>query len=237
MAKGKKYILLKTWLTVIFIFTVLIVFAQKPDVIEPNIPSKPTMQEVMKDWGPNDSMKVAAIWYGTAYGDFKMMPYTLEEDVWLSNLSLHQLAKVKAENARLRNAVYVTYPYAREAGTVINDINKLLEKVDSRSARKAIIKSKEKELKEKFADKVKNLSVYQGEILMKLINRQTGNNCYELLKEYKGGFNTRMYQTASWVYGGNLKADYDIVNDKRDRQIEIFVKEIDGNWYNNPFRR
>lgn len=237
MAKGKKYILLKTWLTVIFIFTVLIVFAQKPDVIEPNIPPKPTMQEVMKDWGPNDSMKVAAIWYGTAYGDFKMMPYTLEEDVWLSNLSLHQLAKVKAENARLRNAVYVTYPYAREAGTVINDINKLLEKVDSRSARKAIIKSKEKELKEKFADKVKNLSVYQGEILMKLINRQTGNNCYELLKEYKGSFNTRMYQTASWVYGGNLKADYDIVNDKRDRQIEIFVKEIDGNWYNNPFRR
>lgn len=72
---------------------------------------------------------------------------------------------------------------------------------------------------------------------MKLINRQTGNNCYELLKEYKGSFNTRMYQTASWVYGGNLKADYDIVNDKRDRQIEIFVKEIDGNWYNNPFRR
>jgi len=195
------------------------------------------MQEIMKDWGPNDSLKISAIWYGTKYDDFKMMPYTLEEDIWLSNMSLHQLAKVKAENARLRNAVYVTYPFAREAGTLLNDINKLLEKVDNRRARKAIIKSKEKEIKEKFADKVKDLSVYQGEILMKLINRQTGNNCFEILKEYKGSFNTRMYQTAAWVYGGNLKADYDIKNDKRDRQIEIFVREIDGNWYNNPFRR
>lgn len=195
------------------------------------------MQEIMKDWGPNDSLKISAIWYGTKYDDFKMMPYTLEEDIWLSNMSLHQLAKVKAENARLRNAVYATYPFAREAGTLLNDINKLLEKVDNRRARKAIIKSKEKEIKEKFADKVKDLSVYQGEILMKLINRQTGNNCFEILKEYKGSFNTRMYQTAAWVYGGNLKADYDIKNDKRDRQIEIFVREIDGNWYNNPFRR
>lgn len=223
-----------------YLLTILLVntvFAQRSDIVDPNIPPKPSMQEIMKDWGPNDSLKVSAIWYGTTTTDFKMMPYTLEEDVWLSNMSLHQLAKVKAENARLRNAVYAVYPYAREAGTVINDINKLLEKVGSRSARKAVIKSKEKELKEKFADKVKNLSVYQGEILMKLINRQTGNNCYELLKEYKGSFNTRMYQTAAWVYGGNLKSEYHPQTDKRDRQIEIFVQEIDGNWYNNPFRR
>lgn len=211
--------------------------AQRPDSVLFNIPPKPTLQEVMKDWGPNDSLKVSAIWYGTNYNDFKMIPYSLEEDIWLSNLSLHQLAKIKAENARLRNAVYVTYPYAREAGTVINDINKLLDKANSKSARKAIIKAKEKEIKEKFADKVKNLSVYQGEILMKLINRQTGNNCFDLLREYKGSFNTRMYQTVAWVYGGNLKADYDINKNKQDRQIEIFVKEIEGNWYTNPFRR
>ena len=211
--------------------------AQRQDSVLFNIPPKPTMQEVMKDWGPNDSTKVPAIWYGTNYDDFKMVPYTLEEDIWLSNMSLQQLAKIKAENARLRNAVYVVYPYAREAGTVINDINNLHEKVDNKRARKAIIKSKEKDLKEKFADKVKNLSVYQGEVLMKLINRQTGNNCYELLKEYKGGFNTTIFQATAWVYGGNLKAGYNIKNDKRDRQIEIFVREIDGNWYNNPFRR
>lgn len=212
------------------------IFAQKPDAIMANIPPAPSMAEIMKDWGPHDSLKVSAIWYGSEYHDFHMIPYTLEEDIWLSNLSLAKLAKIKAEHARLRNAVYVVYPLAREAGATINEINKQLDNVDNKRARKAIIKSKEKDLKEKFADKVKNLSVYQGEILMKLVNRQTGNNCYELLKEYKGSFNTKMYQTLAWVYGGNLKQTYDL-SDKFDRQIESFVNEIDGNWYNNPFRK
>ena len=211
-------------------------FGQKPDAVMPNIPPPPSLAEIMKDWGPNDSLKVAAIWYGSDYNDFHMIPYTLEEDIWLSNLSLAKLAKIKAEHARLRNAVYVVYPLAREAGATINEINKQLENVKNRQARRAVIKSKEKDLKEKFADKVKNLSVYQGEILMKLINRQTGNSAYDLLKEYKGSFNTTMYQSLAWVYGGNLKQTYDISR-KFDRQIEIFVKEVESSWYNNPFRR
>ena len=55
-----------------------------------------------------------------------------------------------------------------------------------------------KELKAEFADPLTNLSVYQGKILMKLINRQTGNNCYEIIKEYKGGVNARFYQTVAF---------------------------------------
>jgi hypothetical protein len=71
---------------------------------------------------------------------------------------------------------------------------------------------------------------------MKLINRQTGNNCYEIIKEYKGGMNARLYQTVAFFVGGNLKQDWD-THDKTDRQIESFVNEIDGMWYNNPYRR
>lgn len=211
-----------------------LLYAQNTDTIP--IPPKPTMQEIMKDWGPNDSLRVQAIWYGTDYNDFKMMTYVEEENIWLSNLSLYELAKVKAEWARLRNAVYVTYPLAKAAGITINDIKKQLEKVDNRSARKAIIQAKEKDLKRDFSDQVKNLSAYQGEILMKLINRQTGNDCYDILKEYKGWFNVKMYQAAAFLYGNNLKQQYDTRN-KFDHQIEIFVQEIDGVWYNNPFRR
>ena len=71
---------------------------------------------------------------------------------------------------------------------------------------------------------------------MKLINRQTGNNCYEIIKEYKGGVNARLYQTVAFFVGGNLKQDWDL-KDKTDRQIENFVKEMDGVWYNNPYRK
>ncbi|MBK8141959.1 MAG: DUF4294 domain-containing protein [Chitinophagaceae bacterium] len=137
----------------------------------------------------------------------------------------------------MRNAVYVTYPYARIAGATINDINANLANVSSKKERKSYIKSREKELKKQFSDPLSNLSVYQGKILMKLINRQTGNNCYEIIKEYKGGLNARFYQTVAFFVGGNLKQDWSIAKNKTDRDIENIVKEIDGSWYNNPYRR
>ena len=79
----------------------------------------------------------------------------------------------------------------------------------------------EKDLKKEFADKVTNLSVYQGKVLMKLINRETGNNCYEIIKEYKGGFNAGFWQAIAFVFGSNLKQPYDAKGD--DREIEKFV--------------
>ena len=104
------------------------------------------------------------------------------------------------------------------------------------SEHKSYIKSREKELKKQFTEPLSNLSVYQGKVLMKLINRQTGNNCYEIIKEYKGGLNARMYQTVAFFFGSSLKQKWD-PTEKTDRQIENFVKEIDGMWYGNPYRK
>ena len=198
------------------------------------IPPRPSMEEIMKDWGPYDLTKVGAIWYGADYNSFKMMPYTEEENVWISKLPPAKLEQVKREYNRLRNAVYVCYPYARIAGNTINQINRDAE-TGSKKDKKTLVKAKEKELKKQFADPLTNLSVYQGKVLMKLINRQTGNNCYEILKEYKGGLNARLYQTVAFFYGGNLKQDYNL-KESFDRDIENFVKEIDASWYNNPYR-
>jgi hypothetical protein len=72
---------------------------------------------------------------------------------------------------------------------------------------------------------------------MKIINRQTGNNCYELVKEFKGGINARLYQTVAFFFGGNLKQEWDLAQNKTDRDIENIIREIDGSWYNNPYRR
>ncbi|WP_409966118.1 hypothetical protein PIECOFPK_02695 [Mycovorax composti] len=199
------------------------------------IPPRPSMEEIMKDWGPYDTIVVGAIWYGTDYDSFKIMPYAEEENVWISKLPPAKLEQVKREYNRLRNAVYVCYPYARIAGNIINQINKELETAGNKKDRKAIIKSREKELKQKFAEPLSNLSVYQGKVLMKLINRQTGNNCYEILKEYKGSLNARLYQTIAFFYGGNLKQEYNL-KESFDREIENFVREIDASWYNNPYR-
>ena len=107
----------------------------------------------------------------------------------------------------------------------MNEMNVQLAKMSSESEKKAYIKSREKELKKEFADPLTNLSVYQGQILMKLINRQTGNNCYNIIKEYKGGFTARFWQTVAFFFGSSLKQPYDAKGD--DQQIEGFVLEME----------
>jgi hypothetical protein len=128
---------------------------------------------------------------------------------------------------RLRNAVYVTYPYARAAGRIMNEVNARLVNVTDKDARKEIIKSREKELKKEFADRITNLSIYQGKVLMKLINRQTGNNCYNIIQEYKGGFSAGFWQTVAVLLGSSLKQGYLPNEDQRDRDIELIVLDVE----------
>ena len=131
----------------------------------------------------------------------------------------------QAKWTRLRNAVYVTFPYALRAGIVINDINRKLVSVSNEQERKNYIKSREKELRKEFTTPLTNLSIYQGKVLMKLINRETGNNCYEIIKEYKGGLTARLYQTVAFFFSSSLKQPYDKTGE--DVEVEKIVREVE----------
>ena len=130
-----------------------------------------------------------------------------------------------AEWTRLRNAVYVTYPYAKAASRIMKDINARLVNVTDKKQRKAIIHSREKELRKEFTDKLTNLSIYQGKVLMKLIYRETGNSCYEIIDEYKGSFNAVLYQSIAFVFGTSLKQVYDAKG--KDADMESIVKDVE----------
>jgi hypothetical protein len=111
------------------------------------------------------------------------------------------------------------------SGSILNDIRVHLATLTGEQARKEYIRSREKELKKEFTDPLTNLSVYQGKILMKLINRETGNNCYDIIKEYKGGFTARFYQTIAFFFSSSLKQPYDRNGD--DAEIEKIVQEVE----------
>ncbi|MFM7672045.1 MAG: DUF4294 domain-containing protein [Bacteroidota bacterium] len=207
------------------------VHAQELPPVDTILPIPP-LSVRMKNWGPNDTITVPAIWHRN-----EIHTYLENQGAWIGRGTPGQQAKQIKEWTRLRNAVYVTYPYARIAGSTINDIHKNLQGLTDKKTRKKYLDSREKQLRKEFADPLTNLSVYQGKILMKLINRQTGNNCYDILKEYKGGFNARVYQTVAFFFGGNLKQDWSPTLNATDRDIESIVREIDGAWYNNPNRR
>jgi len=153
------------------------------------------------------------------------IPCSWLDDVYVTTKLTNEQRKRYVAWTRLRNAVYVTYPYAITASKVMNDINAQLVNVNDKKKRKEIILSREKELKEQFADKLTQLSVYQGKVLMKLIYRQTGNNCYEIIENYKGKFNAGFWQTVALIFGSNLRQNYDPSGD--DHDMEMIVLDVE----------
>jgi hypothetical protein len=171
-------------------------------------------------YGPYDTIIVSAKVY-----DNELLPATTLQYTWVRAPMTAAMRRRLEEWTRLRNAVYVTYPYARKAGMIINEMNTKMALLNTDGERKAYIQSREKDLRKQFAEPLEQLSIYQGKILMKLINRQTGNNCYEIIKEYKGGLSARLYQTVAFFFSSNLKQPYDPKGD--DQAIESIVQEIE----------
>ncbi len=60
-----------------------------------------------------------------------------------------------------------------------------------------------------------------------MINRETGNNCYEIIQEYKGGFTAGVYQTVAIVFGSNLRQAYDVKSNQTDLDIEKIVQDVE----------
>lgn len=173
----------------------------------------PTIQQ----YGKNDTIVCSAVVYE---GD------TIEAKI-LAGVYVWNRRSAASREAwtRLRNAVYVTYPYARRAGWVFSDIEKHIVNDPNKRSVNKYINSREKELKKEFTEPLTNLSVYQGKVLMKLINRETGGvNCYDILKELKGGFTARLWQTVAFVFGSDLKQPYDAYG--KDAEMESIVKEV-----------
>ncbi len=161
--------------------------------------------------------------YAVIYNGDTIEAKTLHDLTIYGKISNANQAK-RAQWTRLRNAIIVTYPYALRSGIILNEMNAKLEGMTDKSERKDYIKSREKELKKEFTDPLSNLSIYQGRVLMKLINRQTGNDCYDIIKEYKGGITARFYQTVAFFFSSNLKQPYEPRGD--DHQMEMIVKEV-----------
>ncbi len=175
---------------------------------------------VHPEYGANDTITV----FATFLEDGTMVPTSALPMVEVVGKMPRWMARQKKESTRLRNAVYVTYPYAREAGRIINYMNARMASMKDERTKNAFIKMQEKELKTAFGDKITKLSVYQGKVLMKLINRETGTNVFDILKEYRGGVNARLWQTIAFVFGSSLKQPYNAKGE--DAEIEGYVREV-----------
>lgn len=127
---------------------------------------------------------------------------------------------------RLVRNVKKVYPYAKLAGIKFDEYNTLLLKVKNDKEKKRLMKQVESELKVQFGPELENLTFSQGKILLKLIDRETGNCSYEIVDEFRGWFSAFFWQSLARVFGYNLKERYDPTGN--DRDIELIVTMIEN---------
>lgn len=150
--------------------------------------------------------------------------------VYITGKLPKHLARQRRQFNKLRYNIYKVYPYAVIAADVLKDVDSTLLAIgDNKKQRKAYLNTVEAELKKRFKGELTNMTISQGHLLVKLIDRQTGKSCYHIIKELKGGFSAVVIQSVATIFTHNLKKEYDPLGD--DKEIEAIVQELEANRY------
>lgn len=128
---------------------------------------------------------------------------------------------------RIEKKVIKVYPYAKAAGELMRSYDAELSKITNEKDQKKFIKLAEEELKRQFEGDLRDMTISEGVILIKLIDRETGDSSYELIQELKGGFSAFMWQGVARLFSHNLKDEYDPYDDMDDEVIEYVIDKIE----------
>jgi len=131
------------------------------------------------------------------------------------------------EYYRTRARILKVLPYVKVAKQLYIELQQN-EDTSSRREFRHYRKDLEKEMRTRFESELRDLTISEGKVLFKLINRETGNNCYRIIKDIKGPFMAWFYQTIARHWSYDLKENYD---PKKERMIELIIKEL-GPAYN-----
>lgn len=124
---------------------------------------------------------------------------------------------------RLKKNTYKVYPYVQTAVQIYYEMQNDLAEMDKKREKKRYINAREAELREKFEKEIRNLTKSQGQVLIKLINRETGNNCYAIVKDMKGPVVAFFWNIAGKMYDHNLKEEY---KPEENKDLEFIVRMI-----------
>lgn len=127
---------------------------------------------------------------------------------------------------RLVRNVKAAYPYARLAGEMFEEYGEYIMSLESDRERRRFTREMERKLRDELEDDLRRLTVSQGLILIKLIDRETRHTTYDILKDYRGTFSAIFWQSLSRLFGLSLKTEYDPYGS--DQMIEEIVQLIEA---------
>lgn len=118
------------------------------------------------------------------------------------------------------------YPYALIVRSRLGQVNYELANIQDEKARKEYLKQVEKDVFREYEDDVRDMTITQGKLLIKLIDRETMNTSYELIRQYRGNFSASFWQFIAKLFGTDLKAEYDPHGE--DALMEMILLEIEA---------
>jgi hypothetical protein len=147
------------------------------------------------------------------------------EEIYI--LPMHKFEKKRdlRKYKRLVRNVKKVYPYAKLAGKKYQEVVDNLGNYETEKEKRAYMKEVENELKDEFEGDLKKLTISQGRILIKLIDREIGETSYDLLKEFRGSISAFFWQTLARIFGHNLKSSFDAEGeDKLLNEIVMLIE-------------
>lgn len=167
-------------------------------------------------------------------GSYKV-PYIIEGEDTILVVNLPMVDIIEMANPdymkdlqayyRLRYNVIKVYPYARLAAVKLNEMEYQMKDLKSNRDKRRYRKSVEDQVRKDFEEQIKKLSIKQGDMLIKLIDRETGQTSYELISQLKGSLNAFFSQGLARLFGHDLKDKYD--PEGEDKTIEMIVNQIE----------
>lgn len=165
--------------------------------------------------GKNDTIRVAS-----TNDNGEMIPWIPLNEVEIFAMRIFKSPADRAAFNRLRYNVMKVMPYALFAKRRYEQLERDLALTAEKKEQKKLVKQCDKEIKEMFNREIKELTITQGQILTKLIDRELGRTTYDIIKETKGGVTAFLYQSVARVVGHNLKSTY---SPQEDRDIEAII--------------
>lgn len=193
----------------LFFLCIVMIFSVSLHAQEPVSPVFPKM-------GKSDTIRVAS-----TNVDGVMVPWMQLSDVSIFALRIWKSPQEQLAYNRLRYNVLKVMPYALFAKRRYEQLEHDIALIPEKKEQKKLVKECDNEIKDMFNREIKDLTITQGQILTKLIDREVGKTTYDIVKQTKGGFAAFSYQIVARVVGHNLKSTYD---PKQDRDIESIIR-------------
>jgi hypothetical protein len=127
------------------------------------------------------------------------------------------------------------YPYAQIAKNKLAEMDAQFQKINNKRQRKDYIKQVEKEMNEQYKSAMKKMSLSQGKMLIKLVNRETETTVYQIVKEMKGGLSAFFWQGIASIFGANLKSKFDETGD--DAVLNNLINIYEHGDYDSLYRK